>query len=254
MAANRTTAFDLRRYGAAVERHAHDHHQIVLGLEGRLEMEIGGRDDAVSGSRAGVVTAGLDHSFAAEHPERFLVVDLPTASDGNARFWSEAAERPFVAVDDDLRGFCRVVAEAAGHGLLQGLHADMAGALLLDALARARGLETEPMGRPLARALAFMESHLAEPVTIAAVAAAAGLSESRLHALFLKRYDVAPGRYLARLRIARARDLLATGEASLAEIAFATGYSDQSAFTRAFRRETGETPAAFRRKLRHRER
>jgi AraC-like DNA-binding protein len=42
-----------------------------------------------------------------------------------------------------------------------------------------------------------------------------------------------------------ARSLLRTGRYSLVEVGFLTGFSDQSAFTRAFKRWTGQTPAAF---------
>jgi AraC-like DNA-binding protein len=44
-----------------------------------------------------------------------------------------------------------------------------------------------------------------------------------------------------------AEGLLRDAGTSLAEIAFLTGFSDQSAFTRAFKRWTGTTPARFRR-------
>lgn len=51
---------------------------------------------------------------------------------------------------------------------------------------------------------------------------------------------------LERVRMARARDLIAETDAPLAEIAFMTGYSDPAHFTRAFRRSAGVTPSQFR--------
>ena len=50
------------------------------------------------------------------------------------------------------------------------------------------------------------------------------------------------------VRFARARHLLAAGEAPIAEIAFALGYPDQSSFTRAFSRWSGTSPGRWRRK------
>jgi AraC family transcriptional regulator len=44
--------------------------------------------------------------------------------------------------------------------------------------------------------------------------------------------------------------MIATGRASLGEIAFHCRFSSQSSFTRAFRRATGMTPAEYRRTLR----
>ena len=50
------------------------------------------------------------------------------------------------------------------------------------------------------------------------------------------------------VRFARARHLLAAGDAAIAEIAFAVGYPDQTSFTRAFTRWAGLSPGAWRRR------
>lgn len=50
-----------------------------------------------------------------------------------------------------------------------------------------------------------------------------------------------------RVRRDAAESMLRSDNHSVAEVAFLTGFSDQSAFTRAFKRWTGETPAGFRR-------
>ena len=52
---------------------------------------------------------------------------------------------------------------------------------------------------------------------------------------------------LAETRRDVAEGLLREGRYGLAEIAFLTGFAEQSAFTRAFKRWTGRTPAAYRR-------
>jgi AraC family transcriptional regulator len=57
---------------------------------------------------------------------------------------------------------------------------------------------------------------------------------------------VPPHRYLASLRLERAKTLLAIGDTSSVEIAFVSGFVSHSSFTRAFHRATGMTPRAYR--------
>jgi AraC-like DNA-binding protein len=54
------------------------------------------------------------------------------------------------------------------------------------------------------------------------------------------------GEYVHRLRIRAACEQILQPEISIAEVSLALGFSDQSHFTRAFRRVTGMTPAVFR--------
>jgi hypothetical protein len=57
------------------------------------------------------------------------------------------------------------------------------------------------------------------------------------------------GDYIRKLRIERAIELLQTSACSLTEIAYLTGFSDQSHFTRIFKQQMGETPSTFKKKF-----
>jgi len=238
----RATSFEIRRYGDAAERHNHDHHQIVLPLEGRLDMEIGGEGGAVDHQVAAVVSGRIDHSFASPEANRFLVVDLP---EDDTAFWHAAKSKPFVALDRDLVGFCRVLAASADGGL-DSLRAEIAGDLLVGSLARSLDIAPGAATDAVTRAVTFIDANLSRPLAVKDIADAVAVSASRLHDLFAERLGVPPGRYLTRRRIERARDWLVSTEMSLARIAHEAGYSDQATFTRAFRRETGTSPAQFR--------
>jgi AraC-like DNA-binding protein len=78
--------------------------------------------------------------------------------------------------------------------------------------------------------------------TIAAMAAQASLSRSRFIERFRDLVGVAPGRYVADLRLATARDLLQQGR-SISGVSRATGYSSEQAFSRAFARHHGVPPS-----------
>jgi AraC-like DNA-binding protein len=57
------------------------------------------------------------------------------------------------------------------------------------------------------------------------------------------------GEYIRKLRIEKAIQLMHSSKYSLTEIAYLTGFSDQSHFTRIFKRFTGQNPSEYRRKL-----
>lgn len=61
--------------------------------------------------------------------------------------------------------------------------------------------------------------------------------------------NVSFGDYIRKMRIEKAIDLMKESQYSLTEIAYLTGFSDQSHFTRAFHKQTGENPSGFRKNL-----
>ncbi|GAB3911094.1 hypothetical protein GCM10028803_51710 [Larkinella knui] len=61
--------------------------------------------------------------------------------------------------------------------------------------------------------------------------------------------DLSFGEYIRKLRIEKAVQLLESSQNSLSEIAYITGFSDQSHFTRIFRQHMGQSPSEFRKDL-----
>ena len=100
----------------------------------------------------------------------------------------------------------------------------------------------------LRRVLAYVEGHLAEDISVADLANLACLSIFHFTRAFAAAMGMPPHRYVSRRRLESAKAMIASGHASLGEIAFACRFSSQSSFGRAFRRATGMTPAEYRRK------
>lgn len=102
----------------------------------------------------------------------------------------------------------------------------------------------------LGRILSAIEKNLHRPLLVADMAAEAGMSERTFHRKFLQAFQISPGKYLLEARIRRAEDLLRHHGPSrqVGEIARDCGFEDVSYFTRCFRRVTGTTPGALRRK------
>ena len=67
---------------------------------------------------------------------------------------------------------------------------------------------------------------------------------------FSKYFDnLSFGEYMRKLRIDKAIQLMAEGDYSLTEIAYLTGFSDQSHFNRTFRKQTGYNPLHYRKNI-----
>ena len=102
--------------------------------------------------------------------------------------------------------------------------------------------------RTVGAALAAMHSSPARPWTLEELARTAGTSRSVLAERFQHLMGTSPMQYLARWRMLLAASLLRHGNTTLARVAEDVGYQTDTAFSRAFRREYGLPPAAWRRR------
>jgi AraC-like DNA-binding protein/quercetin dioxygenase-like cupin family protein len=100
----------------------------------------------------------------------------------------------------------------------------------------------------VARMREYLHARVAARVTLAEVAAAAGMSEFHCIRVFRRATGVPPYAYLDLLRVGRAKALLESGMA-ISRVAYAAGFSDQSHLTRRFKRVVGVTPGVYARRL-----
>jgi AraC family transcriptional regulator len=139
------------------------------------------------------------------------------------------------------------------------------GNLLIDSVAQAICLHTirsyhnydgelriSPSGQFLTpaqqrRALEFIDAHLSCDFDLSDLAKEAGLSPFHFTRCFKNSLGASPYQFAMRKRLERVINLLQNTAIPIAEIAFSTGFSDQSHMTRALRRAFGTTPGAIRR-------
>ncbi len=91
----------------------------------------------------------------------------------------------------------------------------------------------------------YCEAHLADKITLEALAALCGLDRFVFLKLFKQTTAMTPHAWLVRLRLERASLMLLRGTLSIAGIAQAVGFYDQSHFNRAFRRAFGCAPSRY---------
>jgi AraC-like DNA-binding protein len=104
----------------------------------------------------------------------------------------------------------------------------------------------------LERLLNDLAARLDEEVSLGELARRAGMSPSTLLRRFRTATGYAPMEYLIRLRLDRARELLATTNRRITEVAFETGFRDSNYFARRFRQHTGVSPRQYRKTVRQR--
>src|SRR4051812_25709947 len=116
---------------------------------------------------------------------------------------------------------------------------------------RTSSRETDGYSPPIIKAIEWLRTHLDQGVSIGDLAEVAGLSESYFRRWFHREVGSSPSDYVTRMRIERSKQLLATSQRSITQIAMEMGYNTSAYFTAAFHRETGTTPSDFRRQLRN---
>ena len=104
---------------------------------------------------------------------------------------------------------------------------------------------------PVYRKIAAIAQHIGEnyhaSVSMEQLAQQAGLSLSRVERLFQRVFHYSPRQLLLQSRLAAAVSMIeAGGERSIAEIAYACGYTDHSAFSRQFKAHAGMSPVQYR--------
>lgn len=121
--------------------------------------------------------------------------------------------------------------------------------LMLEMLGHAsRSLIKTPVRPPgwLMQARDLLHGRFNDPLNLVEIANLVGVHPTHLARTFKKHYRTTVGDYLRRLRLDWATRRLSETEDSIAEIASAAGFYDQSHFSHLFKQHTGLTPAEFR--------
>jgi AraC-like DNA-binding protein len=110
----------------------------------------------------------------------------------------------------------------------------------------ARGLIHDDVMRRLCRARELMHAHHAEPLRLDALAREAGLSRYHFLRTFRDAFGTTPHEYLTRVRLDRAKRLLAADEGTVTSVCFDVGFRSLGSFSTLFAERVGCPPSAWR--------
>jgi len=101
----------------------------------------------------------------------------------------------------------------------------------------------------VSKVLSIIHKRYAEELDIESLAREAGVSRTVLGERFGELLGEPPMRYCARWRMRMAANMLRDGKQSTANVGYAVGFNSEAAFNRAFKREYGEPPATWRKRI-----
>jgi len=200
---------------------------------------IGGRDHTIVPGSVSLVPPGVPTEYRYGGPSQHLYAHVRLASEGPAH------QVPMLSsAGDELPLLRMLLREALAAGDRTPERASAAVWAVLWHLVQAGDRDA---GDPHVRsATRYLELHLAEPVTVPQVAAAAGISHNQLTRLFRAELGCTVVGYLRRRRLERARHLLRESTMPIAGVAATVGIPDLQAFNKACRREFDRSPRALR--------
>ena len=228
-------SLSLRHYGASHGSHAHEHFQVLLGLSGVLELEVGGRGRRIAAGQGCVISPGYRHDFESRDGSRCLVLDTAQPD------WARCAADP--AKTGQALALGNYLAEALQQPRsLAQVHGP---ALLLEAWEPASALKLPRYARPIhwGQLATWTQQRLHEPLSVAQLAAQVFLSPTQFAARCRRETGLSVMQWLRRQRLALAVQLRSRGM-SVADTALHCGYQSPSALTAALKRQPRQAGAA----------
>jgi AraC family L-rhamnose operon transcriptional activator RhaR len=243
-------AFALHRHlreHASVEPHRHRWCQAILYLSGQGSQVFGAGDAAVGPGTLVVVPPGVSHAFerSSDRAPLCLMVDFRLEKARLRRAVVCTMNRSEISqVRQHLAHLLRL--QAGPGGVLRWESAALILQLLITLLRAAAWLERvpPPPGGAGGSAMSRLLSAVAPAAPLGQVVRRSGYQRDHLNRLVKRETGLTLGQYRARLRLAKAKELLAQG-VRVADVAEAVGLLDQSYFARWFRRQTGQRPSRW---------
>lgn len=229
--------------------HTHDEAHFVLVVQGEYTTSAAGRGRCGRSPRLIFNPAGTTHRDRFESPVgRFFTTSLIGQQRDRLDLALDAVRQPVAFGSSAMTGLAaRIFQEFRDQDeltpvMLEGLALE----LFSFAAREAKSIRRGKMPRWFARALELMHDRCCETISVRAIAAEVGVHPYHLARVSRSFTGSSPAELMRVYRSQAAIQMLSRHAVPLSAVALACGYSDQSQFTKSFRKCTGLTPGAFR--------
>ena len=221
--------------------HRREYHALSLRMEGDATFECADRSIQVGAGEIIFVPKGMDYTLNAKAREHLFVIHFDTIPDIPHEF---TVFRP-----SNTAGYALLFEKMYQIWQLKRPGYQFAASALFFQLLEQLSIEADRKGHQndndkLSHITNYIHSHYTDPtLSVAVLADLYGSSTTYFRRVFTAAYGLPPLQYINRLKVKRAKELLSSGYYSVAEVAYATGFSDPKYFSRFIIKETGTTPS-----------
>ena len=237
----------------SVQRNLFSSYLLIVMLTGALSWQTRRSRGVARPGQALLLDCNSPHSYAAQGKCSFTFVHFAGAQSA--------------AIYEELEGSCgnlihlpdpNELSEAIGEmlsALRSGSHLNawqssaLIHGMLMKLLERSGASGGSATGHPTVdRAIAHIRTHLTDRLTVEEIAASTGYSPSYFSHLFTEETGMSPYQFVVRSRVEHAQQLLMTTRLTVQEVAFQCGFNSAANFCYTFRRMTGVSPHAYRKR------
>ncbi|MBR2930552.1 MAG: helix-turn-helix transcriptional regulator [Clostridia bacterium] len=220
------------------------YHALSIRLEGDAEFVSRGERYSVGKGEMIFVPKGRDYEIKARARERIIVVHFDIRDDEEREFEVISPRNPEIMAELFIKMHSAWEARKPGYEYrVDSLFARVMEGLVSEAFHKERGIKPD-----LSTLLDFIHTNFHDPaVSVRSLAKRMNVTETYLRRLFNEKFSTSPIRYLTRLRLDHAHQLLESGYYTVEEVARLSGYNDPKYFSTLFKRHFGISPGKTKR-------
>ena len=238
------------------EQHHHTHHQLILGLNGQIRLQLNQQQTiTLESNHACLIPGGCFHSFKGVGKNRVLVINIDPLDNSidNTIMQTLFQQAQFLLLDRQLVKLISALSDELALQNNAALQPHVIGLIVFSLhhrLQQPLAQLTQDSRLDINALNEYILQNLSEKMSVDQLAAFCHMSNSQFHLRFRQLKGLTPHQYIVQQRTERAIWLLRNSDLTIAQIAADTGFTNQSALNHAVKAKLNTSPGQIR-KERH---